>query len=71
MSSSNTAVLTGRMAGIGRIPLLGSLIRTSRDPAAAVARIALGLMIVPHGMQKVFGAFSRDQLVRVLSRRRK
>ncbi|MGH7542038.1 MAG: DoxX family protein, partial [Gemmatimonadota bacterium] len=34
-----------------------ALLRTPADPAATVARIALGAMILPHGMQKLFGAF--------------
>ncbi|HVS04184.1 MAG TPA: DoxX family protein [Thermoanaerobaculia bacterium] len=34
-----------------------ALFATPADPAATVARIALGAMILPHGMQKLFGAF--------------
>lgn len=34
-----------------------AVVATPRDPAATVARVALGVMIVPHGMQKLFGAF--------------
>lgn len=34
-----------------------ALLQTPADPAATVARLALGAMILPHGMQKLFGAF--------------
>lgn len=37
--------------------LFGSLVETRDDPAASLARLALGIMILPHGMQKMFGAF--------------
>ena len=33
------------------------VIATPNDKVATIARIALGLMILPHGMQKLFGAF--------------
>jgi putative oxidoreductase len=37
--------------------LVQSLLATPRDATATVARLALGLMILPHGMQKLFGSF--------------
>ncbi len=37
--------------------LLRALVETPADPAAAVARLALGIMILPHGLQKMFGVF--------------
>lgn len=40
-----------------RAPLLQRLLATPADPVATVARLALGVMIVPHGMQKMFGLF--------------
>ncbi len=33
------------------------LLATPADPVATIARLALGVMIVPHGMQKLFGVF--------------
>ncbi len=36
---------------------LARLLETPSDPAATVARIALGIMILPHGLQKAFGLF--------------
>jgi putative oxidoreductase len=36
---------------------LHSVIGTPADPLATVALLALGAMILPHGMQKVFGVF--------------
>ncbi len=43
----NSNTLRGRAA----------LIATPADAAATLARVALGAMIVPHGMQKLFGSF--------------
>lgn len=44
-----------------RAPAPGALahavLATPADPAATVARLALGVMILPHGMQKLFGLF--------------
>ncbi len=34
-----------------------ALIRTDNDRVAALLRIALGIVILPHGLQKVFGWF--------------
>lgn len=34
-----------------------TLLRTAPDPTATVARLALGAMILPHGLQKLVGAF--------------
>lgn len=34
-----------------------SIIATRPDATATIARLALGLMILPHGMQKLFGSF--------------
>lgn len=52
---------TPTRTGAGTVTLDGStvatILRTPADPAAAVARVALGVMILPHGMQKLFGAF--------------
>lgn len=36
---------------------LWKLIATPNDPVATVARLALGAMILPHGMQKLLGSF--------------
>lgn len=38
-------------------PWLLRLLATPADPVATIARLALGVMIVPHGMQKLFGVF--------------
>ena len=37
--------------------MLQRLLRTTADPAALVARLALGIVIFPHGAQKAFGWF--------------
>lgn len=37
--------------------MLGRLLATDRDPAALAARLALAIVIFPHGAQKVFGWF--------------
>lgn len=34
-----------------------AIVATPADAAATIARIALGIMILPHGMQKLFGSF--------------
>ncbi len=36
---------------------LDRLIATTDDVAFTIARVALGVMVLPHGMQKVFGSF--------------
>ncbi len=36
---------------------LASVLATPADPTATIARLALGIMILPHGMQKLFGLF--------------
>lgn len=48
------ATLARRTAGTS---LLRRVIATPHDPAVTAARLALGIMIVPHGMQKLFGSF--------------
>jgi putative oxidoreductase len=40
-----------------RTSVLSKLISTDNDGVATVARIALGAMILPHGAQKLLGAF--------------
>lgn len=35
--------------------MFNKLIATNRDPAALVVRLALGIMILPHGAQKLLG----------------
>ena len=37
--------------------LLAKLIRTEPDTAVAVARVTLGLVMLPHGLQKTLGLF--------------
>src|SRR5687767_8989845 len=37
--------------------LLRRVIDTPNDKTLTIARLALGVMILPHGMQKLFGAF--------------
>lgn len=37
--------------------MLQRLLRTENDPAALIARVALGVVIFPHGAQKVLGWF--------------
>jgi len=37
--------------------MLRSFFRTTSDPATAIARLALGLVMFPHAMQKLFGWF--------------
>lgn len=54
VSVPNMAVST---TGSITLPSLAALMNTPADPTATVARIALGAMILPHGMQKLFGAF--------------
>lgn len=55
----STAVLGNRIVtGVspaGRA--FAALVGTPADPAATVARISLGAMMLPHGMQKMLGAF--------------
>ena len=36
---------------------VSAVFATEADSAATVARLALGLMILPHGLQKAFGLF--------------
>jgi putative oxidoreductase len=36
---------------------LAGVLTTNSDAAATVARLALGIMILPHGLQKAFGLF--------------
>ena len=55
MSTNVNTLPRTRTAG-GR-SLVQSIIGTPNDPVATVARLALGIMILPHGMQKLFGAF--------------
>ncbi|HEX2162793.1 MAG TPA: DoxX family protein [Thermoanaerobaculia bacterium] len=45
-----------RAAGAARRPLL-ALLRTDHDRVALVLRLALGLVILPHGAQKLLGWF--------------
>jgi putative oxidoreductase len=37
--------------------MVGSIFRTSDDIGAFIARITLGIVILPHGMQKLLGLF--------------
>lgn len=37
--------------------MLGSILRTSDDIGAFIARITLGIVILPHGLQKLLGLF--------------
>ena len=37
--------------------MVGSIFRTSDDIGAFIARIALGIVILPHGLQKLLGLF--------------
>ena len=37
--------------------MLGSIFRTSDDVGALIARITLGVVILPHGLQKLLGLF--------------
>jgi putative oxidoreductase len=37
--------------------MLSTLIRTTRDLAGTITRVGLGLVILPHGLQKAFGWF--------------
>jgi putative oxidoreductase len=39
------------------VPALGGLYASCRDFAEPILRIALGGVLIPHGMQKLFGAF--------------
>lgn len=41
----------------GRARALRALLATPADPALTIARLALGAMILPHGLQKAFGLF--------------
>lgn len=54
-SIDQTLVSRAGSSGIG--DALRAVLVTPADPAATVARLALGLMILPHGLQKVFGWF--------------
>ena len=47
---------TGRRTERGKATLLGRLIRTDADWSATIARVVLGLVILPHGLQKTIGA---------------
>ncbi|MCL4246336.1 MAG: DoxX family protein [Candidatus Dadabacteria bacterium] len=37
--------------------MLGAIFRTDDDASALVARLALGIVILPHGLQKLLGMF--------------
>ncbi len=37
--------------------MIGSIFRTTDDPGALVARITLGVVMLPHGLQKLLGLF--------------
>ena len=37
--------------------MIRRLLKTDNDPAALIARVALGLVIFPHGAQKALGWF--------------
>lgn len=52
-----TALEDGAPRRIRSRSLLRTIVETPADPAAGIARIALGLMILPHGLQKLFGVF--------------
>jgi len=39
------------------IPALGKIYQAADEYAAPLLRIALGALLIPHGMQKLFGAF--------------
>jgi putative oxidoreductase len=53
MNGNRTAAASPRLI----IPALGSLYDALSDFAHAVLRIGLGAILVPHGMQKLFGSF--------------
>ena len=53
MSDKRNAVPAPRLF----IPALGGLYDRLADAAYALLRIALGAILMPHGMQKLFGAF--------------
>lgn len=44
-------------SGASPLSLLSRVLATSNDPGALIARVALGLVILPHGLQKTFGWF--------------
>jgi putative oxidoreductase len=53
MNEARPAVSTSRLF----IPALGGLYEALWDAAHAVLRIVLGAILIPHGMQKLFGSF--------------
>lgn len=55
--STSTLESTRRLSGAALGRLGQALLATPADPASAVARVALGAMILPHGMQKALGWF--------------
>jgi putative oxidoreductase len=56
MNANTTTSTTPLTATDSPIRLL-RVIETPADMTATIARLALGVMILPHGMQKLFGAF--------------
>lgn len=55
--STTTIASTAARPVVGAAAALRALVATPADPAATVARLALGAMILPHGLQKTFGLF--------------
>src|SRR5512134_930751 len=53
MNDARTAVSASRLF----IPALGGIYEALWDAAHAVLRIVLGAILIPHGMQKLFGSF--------------
>lgn len=47
----------GRREGSGAVALLGSVVRTNAGSAGTLARIVLGGVMLPHGLQKALGLF--------------
>lgn len=61
MTTTTITAPTSKFRAAGNVPDLRSaltaLIRTDRDYSALIARMALGVMIIPHGAQKLLGWF--------------
>ena len=57
MATEPMAVATTTVANRYRIPALGSLCEGLTPLALPLVRVTAGLCLVPHGAQKLFGAF--------------
>lgn len=48
--------------------IINLIFKTNNSWAATVARLTLGLIMIPHGMQKIFGMFGGDGFLGTMNR---